>query len=306
MSFGFTASCFFLLLLIYPSSFPIESARKAPLAVRLRGFFQWTVLGFFGVGIYLQIFWLEMLFGIVFDVLFVYSLFETFVSTTRKRFLYVFSRIGDFVLAIIVTAYLLYKIPDSNFQTILISLVSSLLGGGCTLAGVLLTLRKADEQKAKERIDDNRPFLITMFKSSFEQENFKNTFYGCFQGNECGKHPFRFRKFFLKNSDHAYATLVGFCVNEEPFLFKTEKLFWKNEACSITIKNEIFLDDEPNELSLLVEDQTKHFYLFPLSFEIFDDSDGKRYIGIKNTFHSEICNLSSDNFGYLTCLRNKD
>ena len=175
MSCGFMAAFFFLLLLFFPSSCPFKAARNASLPVKLRGFFQWSVLGFFGLGLYLQIFWMEMLLGILFDVLFFYSLFETFISTERKKFFNVFSRIGDFVLAIIVTAYLLYKVPDSSFQTILISLVSSLLGGGCTLAGVLLTLRRSDEQKNRERIEDNRPFLIPMFRSSFEQEALKNT-----------------------------------------------------------------------------------------------------------------------------------
>lgn len=306
MSCGFMAAFFFLLLLFFPSSCPVKAARNASLPVKLRGLFQWSVLGLFGVGLYLQIFWMEMLLGILFDALFFYSLFETFISTERKKFFIVFSRIGDFVLAIIVTAYLLYKVPDSNFQTILISLVSSFLGGGCTLAGVLLTLRRSDEQKNKERIEDNRPFLIPMFRSSFEQEALKNTFYGYFRVNTNGKFSYRFNTFFVKNSDHAYATLVGLYVNKELLLLKTEKLFWKNEACSITIENDVFTNNELKELSLLVEDQTKHYYRFPLSFRIKNDVDGKRYIDIENVFYSEMLNIKSDDFRYLTGLQKDD
>lgn len=306
MSCGFMGAFFFLLLFFFPSSFPPAVARNASLPVKLRGFFQWSVLGFFGVGLYLQIFWMEMLLGIVFDVLFFYSLLETFVSTGTNKFLNGFQRICDFVTAIIVTAFLIYEIPDSAFQTILISLASSLLGGGCTLAGVLLTLRRSDEQKNQERIEDNRPFLVPMFRSSFEQEALKNTFYGYFRVKKNGKFSYRFNTFFVKNSDHAYATLVGFYVNKKLFLLKTEKLFWKNEACSITIENDVFTNNELKELSLLVEDQTKHYYRFPLSFRIKNDVDGKRYIDIENVFYSEILDIKSDDFRYLTGLQKDD
>ena len=291
---GFMPALFYFLLPFLRSSSLPEKWRNARPQDCIKGFFKYSILGFFGVGIYLQIFVMEMILGIVFDILFFADVLRDFLNYEEKARVYLLFRAFDFALAIFVTAFLIYEIPDSTFQTILLSLASSLLGGGCTLAGVFLTLKRADREKEKDRIYDSSPLLATMFLDSFLKETTTNSFCGRLKDTKGGHLSFRFQRFFIKNSDHAYAILMGFYVNDHKFyLFETEKIFWKNEACSITIENELVLKENLTEFALLVEDVTGHCYSFPLSFKI-QTSEGKHFIEIEDCFSPKMLDVAKN------------
>ena len=77
-------------------------------------------------------------------------------ATTYPNFLI----ISDFALSFLLLTLLIYKIPDQTLQTIVIALTAALIGGLLTLLGVMLTIKKSDQDRKLENRMKNRPIMI--------------------------------------------------------------------------------------------------------------------------------------------------
>ena len=82
--------------------------------------------------------------------------------------------VGDFVLCFLLIILLIYKIPDANLRTIVTALAAALIGGLLTLLGVMLTIKKSDEDRREDEIKKAQPvFTFNMLVKEPVQPNFE-------------------------------------------------------------------------------------------------------------------------------------
>lgn len=67
--------------------------------------------------------------------------------------------ISDFVLSFLLSILLIYKIPDANLQTIVTAIVAALIGGLLTLLGVMLTIKKSDNDRREDELKKAKPLF---------------------------------------------------------------------------------------------------------------------------------------------------
>lgn len=66
----------------------------------------------------------------------------------------------EFALAILLLIFLIYKLPDENLQTIVISISAAIIGGLLTFIGVLMSIKKSDRDRKEERLLQIKPFFF--------------------------------------------------------------------------------------------------------------------------------------------------
>lgn len=76
-------------------------------------------------------------------------------SSTFEKYLLLL----DFLIAIGISIYLLYIVPDKDLQTILITVVSCIFGGMFTLLGVAWTIRKSDADRKETEKAKAKPYF---------------------------------------------------------------------------------------------------------------------------------------------------
>lgn len=94
----------------------------------------------------------KFIFGGLIMVIIFYNLSNVFVGKKKNCFSH-FAKWGmlqDFVLGIGLSIYLIYIIPNSNLQSILIPIVAGIYGGLLTLVGVAWTIRENEERRGRE------------------------------------------------------------------------------------------------------------------------------------------------------------
>ena len=64
-----------------------------------------------------------------------------------------------FVFGIALTIYLIYLIPDTTLQAVVIPIIAAVYGGLITLAGVSLTIKKSDKDRKEDRIKEAKPYF---------------------------------------------------------------------------------------------------------------------------------------------------
>lgn len=102
---------------------------------------------------------LQFIFGGLAMLIVFYSLTVAFLaeSKTNKWIL-----LTDFLLGIGLTVYLIYIIPNSSLQEILISIVSAVYGGLLTLVGVAWTIKDNSNKKRQDELKKAKPMFSLM------------------------------------------------------------------------------------------------------------------------------------------------
>lgn len=99
---------------------------------------------------------LQVVFGGI-AMLFVFvNLTKSFLSNDKKH---MWLMLQDFVFGVVITIYLIYLIPDSSLQSIVLTIVASIYGGLLTLVGVAWTIKDNAEKLKQERKLSIKPYL---------------------------------------------------------------------------------------------------------------------------------------------------
>lgn len=96
--------------------------------------------------------------GLILIIIFV-NLALSFSSPSEKKIFGRFGMLQDFIIAIILTIYLIYIIPNQTIQTIVIPVISAVYGGLITLTGVAWTIRKAEKDRKDDEVKKARPIF---------------------------------------------------------------------------------------------------------------------------------------------------
>lgn len=236
-------------------------------------------IGFYIIGI-IGLLWLI---GSILDTL----LFHITGLRKRNRFgvlsrLYKFVCLLDFVVFVFMSIFILYNIPNSNLQNVIISIYSAVVGGGLTLVGVIITIKRQEKENREQyklryypyfntymdmgkKIDFDNCYLIdTAVKEIKEEDIYKTTI----KNNEMIYH---IDTLVFQNSDHSNFVIDKITINDKP-LYKKKKLVLKNEKFDIANTNYFIGEkDKLPEIKLYISDMLKNNYIFKLDFQAKDE-----------------------------------
>lgn len=159
--FGMVALCvpaFFLSLLSFhiKNNHPSEEAKQQSSANIMKS----ILLYWFIDLLYMSIFndWLipTFIFGILSIVLIFFNLINAFLNGAKSlRFFIVL----EMILALIMSGYLIFIIPNKSVQEIVLTIAAALYGGILTLVGVAWTIKQTHEDDSKKDVQRNTPYL---------------------------------------------------------------------------------------------------------------------------------------------------
>lgn len=232
-------------------------------------------IGFYIIGI-IGLLWLI---GSIFDTL----LFDITGLRKRNRFgvlsrLYKFGCILDFVVFVFISIFILYNIPNSNLQNVIISVYSAVIGGGLTLVGVIITIKRQEKENKEQdrlryypyfniymnmgkKIDFDNCYLIDAAVKEIKEEDIYKT---TIKDNEMIYHM---DTLVFQNSDHSSFVIDKITINDKP-LYKKQKLVLKNEKFDIANTNYFISEkDKLPEIKLYISDMLKNNYIFKIDFQ---------------------------------------
>lgn len=107
---------------------------------------------------------LQFVFGGLAMVYIFYNLARAFLSNAQKHW---WGLLQDFLWGIAITVYLIFLIPDSALQTIVMTIIAAIYGGLLTLVGVAWTIKDANDEKKKDLILQHKPIIYAHMMNSF-------------------------------------------------------------------------------------------------------------------------------------------
>ena len=127
----------------------------------------------FYISIFTKTEWGQFAFGGIALLILLYSVASSFLSQSIKQ---KWLLIHDFVIAIAMTVYLVYIIPDEALQNVVLVLVSAIYGGFIALVGVAWTIKDGKRQEAESRRLEKIPYLQAEFGEWMSREERKTEF----------------------------------------------------------------------------------------------------------------------------------
>lgn len=277
--FGIIALCvpaFFLSLL----SFHIKNDHPSAEAKRQSSvnIMKSIILYWFIDLLYMSIFndWLipTFIFGILSIVIIFFNLTNAFLNGAKSlRFFIVL----EMILALIMSGYLIFIIPDESLQEIVLTIVAALYGGILTLLGVAWTIKRQDDINHEQEKKNYRPIILVHTSIPpqahvFYVNNLQNTT-ATFERTKANIVETYIQTIFLKNTDFSHFYLLGLIVNGEKILIETKRYIHKDDDFAITFSQKtIFTQLNICELALYIQDLLGNYYKIPLSYEVIESN----------------------------------
>ena len=231
----------------------------------------------------------KFIFGGLVVLIVLYNLSMAFLKQTVKNGnkLLKLGLLQDFVVGIGMSIWLIYLIPDSDLQTIAMTMVAAVYGGLFTLVGVAWTIRKGDKDRKEDlqRLENERkeeerrkysPVFSVVRKNIETQkcvvlnlddienidkvttQNWNNT-------------NIKLQPICVENSSKVEFYIYGFFFDEK-FYATTEKFLIKKDYCIIIQFFKSLRFKQNYEISICVEDLIENKYSVKLSSVIKDNA----------------------------------
>lgn len=183
-----------------------------------------------------------------------------------------FGLIQDFLVAMALTVYLIYLIPNSTIQSIVIPVVAALYGGFITLVGVAWTIKNSDRIRKEEEIKKAEPLFTFNMLAKEPVGNIKKL---CVPENlELEYHNEVYAEF--ENSDKSTVTFSRIYHDGNWFSLQSNTVMLPNKNCLISFR---FAD--PLNIYLEVKDIFNKEYYYLISVVALG-----KMLGSKNIFHT--------------------
>lgn len=231
----------------------------------------------------------KFIFGGLVVLIVLYNLSMAFLNQTVKNGnkLLKLGLLQDFVVGLGMSIWLIYLIPDSDLQTIAMTMVAAVYGGLFTLVGVAWTIRKGDKDRKEDlqRLENERkeeerrkysPVFSVVRKNIETQkcvvlnlddienidkvttQNWNNT-------------NIKLQPICVENSSKVEFYIYGFLFDEK-FYATTEKFLIKKDYCIIIQFFKSLRFKQNYEISICVEDLIENKYSVKLSSIIKDNA----------------------------------
>lgn len=260
--FGIVALCiptFFLSLLMFhiKNDHPSEEAKQQSSVNIMKS----IILYWFIDLLYMSIFndWLipTFIFGILSIVIIFFNLTNAFLNGAKSlRFFIVL----EMILALIMSGYLIFIIPNESVQEIVLTIAAALYGGILTLVGVAWTIKKTDEDKKETQQLTLKPwlFLVKGYMTREEKSKIQKYIFSI-SGTEQNS-PLSLC--ILKNTDNGIAILRELSTRQYRYIPVGDAIVDKNSVFNLYVSFEE--DDKKENLRLMVEDVLGNQYTYKL------------------------------------------
>lgn len=226
--------------------------------------------------LYMSIFndWLipTFIFGILSIVIIFFNLTNAFLNGAKSlRFFIVL----EMILALIMSGYLIFIIPNESVQEIVLTIAAALYGGILTLVGVAWTIKKTDEDKKETQQLTLKPwlFLVKGYMTKEEKSKIQKYIFSI-SGTEQNS-PLSLC--ILKNTDNGIAILRELSTRQYRYIPVGDAIVDKNSVFNLYVSFEE--DDKKENLRLMVEDVLGNQYTYKLL--------ATEYPSVINTFMEE-------------------
>ena len=222
---------------------------------------------------------LQFVFGGLAMVYIFYNLARSFLSNAQKHW---WGLLQDFLWGIAITVYLIFLIPDSALQTIVLSITAAVYGGLLTLVGVAWTIKDTNEKRKEdlirvetERKEEERKKNIPYIRLAFNKDlpplvanttmvnilNFENS-------EELARlernvfYQISIKDFIIKNLSNTNIILNGVIAYGKYFEFSRMEIVEPDACCLIkTTKNTMISVAYPEQsIHLVISDTLGHQY----------------------------------------------
>lgn len=258
--FGIVALCiptFFLSLLMFhiKNDHPSEEAKqKSSLNIMKSILLYWFI-----DLLYMSIFngWLipTFIFGILSIVIIFFNLINAFLNGAKSlRFFIVL----EMILALIMSGYLIFIIPNDSLQEIVLTITAALYGGVLTLVGVAWTIKKGDEDKKESYKLTLKPWLFFLRQRITPEDRTNNP--SCVFTTSGLSETKERNLCVLKNTDNGIAILKKIATKNYEYFPVGDAVLDKNCIFNVYI---CFDDEDTQEdMRLVVEDVLHNEYVY--------------------------------------------
>lgn len=172
-----------------------------------------------------------------------------------------------------------YGLEDNTIFNSLITLFSSIIGGGITLVGVAWTInhnklekRKEEEQKAKPVVFICDPRTVSLrsdnlLKALLYSYNKKGTL----KKAHSNKTGYVLPQILIDNSDYSHVIVRGFRINDDFHIYDYGQVLPKDETLYLKSDFRFQYSKEINYVSIILQDMLENLYELVLNFTIVKD-----------------------------------
>ncbi len=215
----------------------------------------------------------QFIFGGLAMLIVFYSLTVAFLSEdkTNKWLL-----LSDLILGIALTVYLIYIIPNSDLQGVVIPIVSAVYGGLLTLVGVAWTIRQSNSERQIEERNKAKPivFICNPEMTSIDKEELmrgilhsKRTI-GTLKNASKNEGAFILPQIIISNSDYSHVAIRGFRVNNDYHIYDYGQILTKNKTFYLQSDFRFEYKNKIEYVAILLQDMLDNIYELELNFSI--------------------------------------
>ena len=249
-------------------------------------FYLWFVDLFYMVSFNNWLVWIYIL-GIILLLIAISNLIKVFLGKTEvfKKFI-----LGDLLIALILTAFLIYKIPEKygSLQSIVTTIVAAVYGGMLTLTGVAWTIKrqeevrkediaKREEERKQEEIAKAKPIFATLFHNDSNKNTIDYEYKINLDTEKEGDITTIIR---IENSDNSNFSIRAFWIDGKWLISNENNFILKNKTVAIYWNGNKYASQwkEKNISYLIVEDSLGLTHFYKLKFISYSKSNVLREI----------------------------
>lgn len=225
----------------------------------------------------------KFIFGGLVVLIVLYNLSMAFLKQTVKNGnkLLKLGLLQDFVVGIGMSIWLIYLIPDSDLQTIAMTMVAAVYGGLFTLVGVAWTIKKGDNDRKEEERKKYIPY-VSFQSNSLPLDRRLDAF--CVKiprSKQDKKLYYHFDPFEIKNISSSNIIFKGIRFNNDIDIFCKKFILEKEKSLDVRIEGGLNIGIDLSAIGLLAEDMLCNTYYLKCDFQCcpfsnkWDDAESK-------------------------------
>lgn len=225
----------------------------------------------------------KFIFGGLVVLIVLYNLSMAFLKQTVKNGnkLLKLGLLQDFVVGIGMSIWLIYLIPDSDLQTIAMTMVAAVYGGLFTLVGVAWTIKKGDNDRKEEERKKYIPY-VSFQSNSLPLDRILDAF--CVKiprSKQDKKLYYHFDPFEIKNISSSNIIFKGIRFNNDIDIFCKKFILEKEKSLDVRIEGGLNIGIDLSAIGLLAEDMLCNTYYLKCGFQCcpfsnkWDDAESK-------------------------------
>lgn len=208
---------------------------------------------------------------------FILSMINPLLAKVRTGMFEIITAVWFSIVFVLIAVAYMYYIPNDKLSNIVLTIVSSTLGGFLTLLGVGLTIKHAKIVKEEDEIKALRPSVYMIDESTWKTipKDKKittkvgiNDEFSDFERADKTKTRYELSPLFIANSDVSICDIYGIMINEQLIKFQFERVLPKNSLSKLTFDYQFEFEGNIESIDIILEDVFHNAYLAHANFDV--------------------------------------